>query len=164
MAPSPLARQVAADPVHWLAFAFGTGLLPVAPGTFASLFTAVAFWLVSPVPLLPLLAVIVVLTVGGIWICGESSRRLGVHDHGGIVLDEVIGMLLTLTVVGDHRRWIIFAFFAFRVFDVWKPWPVSFADRRVTGGLGIVLDDVLAAAYAAAMVWVAQSGWSVLVQ
>ena len=144
-----LARTVVRDPVHWLAFGFGAGLLPIAPGTWASLFTALIFWLVAPLPTPEFLAVIAVLFVAGVWICGESARRIGVHDHGGIVLDEVVGMLLTLLVVSHEIIWIGVAFLFFRIADVWKPWPIRDVDHRLSGGLGIMLDDVLAAIYAA---------------
>jgi phosphatidylglycerophosphatase A len=97
--PENLVSTVMRDPVHLLAFGLGAGLLPIAPGTWGSLFTALVFWFFAPVNLFILLGISSVLFVLGIWICGTSSRRLGVHDHGGIVLDEVVGMLLTLTVV-----------------------------------------------------------------
>jgi len=92
----------------------------------------------------------------GVWICGESARRIGTHDHGGIVFDEVVGMLLTLVVARPEPLWIGVAFLCFRVFDIWKPWPIRDVDHRVSGGLGIMLDDVLAALYAAAAVFVLQ--------
>jgi len=154
--PDNLARIVARDPVHWLAFGLGTGLLPIAPGTWGSLATALAFWAVAPVDTLVLLGVTAVLLVAGIWICGESARRIGVHDHGGIVLDEVVGMLLTLVVARPEPLWIGVAFLCFRAFDIWKPWPIRDLDHSLSGGLGIMLDDVLAAAYAAAAVLLLQ--------
>jgi len=144
-----LAPTVFRDPVHFLAFGFGSGLLPIAPGTWGSFFTALVFWLFAPVDIFVLLGISTLLFLAGIWICGVSSRRLGVHDHGGIVWDEIVGMLLTLTVVRPEPLWIAVAFFAFRVFDVWKPWPIRDVDHSLSGGLGIMLDDVLAAAYAA---------------
>lgn len=150
--PENLVRVVARDPVHWIAFGFGTGLLPRAPGTWGSLATALVFWLVAPVDALVLLTVSTALFFAGIWICGESARRLGVHDHGGIVLDEVVGMLLTLVVARPEPLWIGVAFLCFRAFDIWKPWPIRDLDHSLAGGLGIMLDDVLAAVYAAAAV------------
>jgi len=144
-----LTQVVVRDPVHWLAFGFGAGLLPVAPGTWASLFTAIVFWFIAPLPTIAFTAVIVSMFVIGIWICGESARRIGVHDHGGIVFDEIVGMLLTLTVVSHEPIWIAVAFLLFRIADIWKPWPIRDVDHRLAGGLGIMLDDVLAAFYAA---------------
>jgi len=147
--PKDLLRVVATDPVHWLAFGLGSGLLPKAPGTWGSLMTVLVYWWVAPVTLIPLLVFTIVLAVAGIWICGESARPLGVHDHPGIVLDEVVGMLLVLMVVPYEPVWILLAFLLFRVADIFKPWPIRDVDHRLGGGLGIMLDDVLAAVYAA---------------
>jgi phosphatidylglycerophosphatase A len=85
-------------------------------------------------------------------ICGISARRLGVHDHGGIVLDEVVAMLMVLAVTPEGALWTALAFLAFRFMDIVKPWPIREADHSLRGGLGIMLDDVLAAVYAALVV------------
>jgi phosphatidylglycerophosphatase A len=87
----------------------------------------------------------------GIWLCGASAKRLGTHDHPGIVFDEIVAMWALLTVLPRQFLWSVAAFLLFRVLDVWKPWPIREADHRIGGGLGIMLDDVLAAAFAAAM-------------
>jgi len=154
--PQDLNRIVARDPVHWLAFGLGTGLLPRAPGTWGSLATALAYWAVAPIEWPLLLGIAAVLFVAGIWICGESARRIGVHDHGGIVFDEVVGMLLTLVVARPEPLWIGVAFLCFRLFDIWKPWPIRDLDHSLSGGFGIMLDDALAAVYAAAVVFTLQ--------
>jgi len=99
--------------------------------------------------MLPVLAVAFAL---GCVICGTSAQRLGVHDHGGIVFDEIVAMLLVLCVTPRTPGWTLAAFLLFRVFDVAKPWPIREADHRIPGGLGIMLDDVLAAVYAALVV------------
>ena len=147
--PEGLDRKVWRDPVHLVAFGFGSGLLPYAPGTWASLFTAIAFWFLPAMSLPVYLGMVAVLFLFGVWVCGESARRLNEHDFQGIVWDEVVGMLLTLTVVGHDPIWILVAFCWFRIMDVWKPWPIRDVDHSLTGGLGIMLDDVLAAVYAA---------------
>jgi len=157
-----LTRDVVRDPVHWLAFGFGSGLLPIAPGTWASLFTAIVFWLVAPLPTIDFTVVIVAMFIVGIWICGESAQRIGVHDHGGIVFDEIVGMLLTLTVVSHEPVWIAVAFVLFRIADIWKPWPIRDVDHRLAGGLGIMLDDVLAAFYAALVTLLMQRLFAVI--
>ena len=144
-----LFRQVAADPVHWLAFGFGAGLVPFAPGTWGSAVAALGYWLVAPVPTAGLAVTLVIMFTAGVWICGVSARRLGVHDHSGIVWDEIVGMLLVLMFLPAEPLWIAAAFLAFRLFDIWKPWPIRDLDHSVHGGLGIMLDDVLAAVYAA---------------
>jgi len=144
-----LIQKVLKDPVHWPAFGFGLGLAPVAPGTFGSLLGLPLWWfgwqLGTPVYLGLCLLVFVV----GIWICGESAKRLGVHDHGGIVWDEVAGMMLTLTFVEPSLLAGLLGFGLFRLMDITKPWPIRDIDHRLEGGLGIMLDDVLAAVYAA---------------
>jgi len=145
-----LIRVVVRDPVHWPAFGFGLGLMPFAPGTFGSLL-GVPLWWFTPSVLWIQLLVAIVTFLAGIWICGESARRIGVHDHGGIVWDEVVGMYLTLLVVPPEIPWIIASFLAFRLFDIVKPWPIRDLDHRLQGGLGIMLDDVMAALYAACL-------------
>lgn len=145
-----LVRTVLRDPVHWPAFGFGLGLMPVAPGTFGSLLGIPLWWLTPPVLWIQLLVGALAL-IAGIWICGESARRIGVHDHGGIVWDEVVGMYLTLLVVPREVGWIAASFLAFRLFDIAKPWPIRDLDHRLQGGLGIMLDDVMAALYAACL-------------
>ncbi|MDH3977785.1 MAG: phosphatidylglycerophosphatase A [Gammaproteobacteria bacterium] len=151
-----LVKKVARDPVHWLAFGFGSGLLPGAPGTWGSLVAVLLFLVIPPLPPLALLLICVPLFVVGIWICGESAKRIGVHDHGGIVWDEIVGMLLVLAFVLPEPLWIAAAFGLFRLFDIWKPWPIRQLDHSLSGGLGIMLDDALAAGYAALILIVLQ--------
>lgn len=145
----PGAREVLSDPVHLVSFGLGTGLLPRAPGTWASAATALAWWLLPTPGLAVHLLLVAVLLLAGVWFCGESERRLGRKDHPGIVLDEVVGMLATLLVVPDTPGWILVALIAFRIMDIRKPWPIRELDHRLPGGWGIMLDDVLAAVYAA---------------
>lgn len=135
--------------MHWLAFGFGAGLAPIAPGTWGSALAAIVYWLIAPLPATILATAVVLMSVAGIWICGTSAKRLGVHDHSGIVWDEIVGMLVVLAFLPPDPAWIIAAFLAFRLFDIWKPWPIRDLDHSVPGGLGIMLDDILAAAYAA---------------
>ena len=148
-APDNLARTVLKDPVHILAFGFGTGLAPFAPGTFGSLPGLLLFWLTVDFGLYVQLAIAVAMTVAGVWICGESAKRIGVHDHGGIVWDEIVGMYVTLLVAPFSVAGWVLAFVLFRVMDIVKPWPIRDLDHRMRGGLGIMLDDLAAALYAA---------------
>ena len=144
-----LARQVMTDPVHILAFGFGTGLAPVAPGTVGSVLGVLLAWLTLDLGLMTQIACAVAISVAGIWICGESARRLGIHDHGGIVWDEIAGMYVVL-IVAPTTVWAwILAFGLFRAFDIVKPWPIRDLDHRLHGGVGIMLDDLVAALYAA---------------
>ena len=154
----PPAGLVLGTPVHLLAFGLGSGLSPVAPGT-AGTIAAIPLWLLLqwlPAPLY--IALLAVLFGFGCWVCGESARLLGVHDYGGIVFDEVVGLLVTCLpllpafhqVHPGHYWWtLLAAFLLFRLFDIWKPWPIAWFDRRVESGFGIMLDDLLAAIYAA---------------
>ncbi len=145
-----LVARVLRDPVHWPAFGFGLGLAPFAPGTFGSLLGIPLWWMTPPLWWVQL-SVAAVTFLAGIWLCDVSSRRLGVHDHSGIVWDEVVGMYLTLLVVPREALWILASFALFRLFDIWKPWPIRDLDHRLRGGLGIMLDDVIAALYAAVL-------------
>ena len=136
------------DPVHILAFGFGTGLSPVAPGTVGSLVGVLFAWLTIDLGISVQLVVAAAIILSGIWICGESARRIGVHDHGGIVWDEIAGMYVTLLLAPPTiTAWIV-AFGLFRLFDIIKPWPIRDLDHRLKGGLGIMLDDLAAALYA----------------
>jgi len=142
-------KAVVRDPVHILAFGFGTGLAPKAPGTVGSLPGMLLAYLTVSWGTEWKLGVVMVLIVGGIWICGESARRLNSHDHPGIVWDEIAGMYITLQVVPTQITWWALAFGLFRLFDIWKPWPIRDLDHRLAGGSGIMLDDLVAALYAA---------------
>ena len=97
------------------------------------------------------------LVVSGIWLCGESARRIGVHDHGGIVWDEIAAMYIVLMAAPPTVAGWALAFVAFRFFDIVKPWPIRDLDHRIHGGLGIMLDDLVAALYAAVLL--AFYGW-----
>jgi len=146
---TPLWKTVIGDPVHVLAFGFGSGLAPQAPGTFGSIPGVLLAWLTLPLGLDWRLGIAMVLILTGIWICGESARRLGTHDHPGIVWDEITGMYLTLLVAPTGVAAWALAFGLFRLFDIWKPWPIRDLDHRLAGGTGIMLDDLVAALYAA---------------
>jgi phosphatidylglycerophosphatase A len=157
MAPS--IRTVLTSPVHLLAFGLGTGLAPRAPGTFGTLLGLPLWWLLSGLNPYAYLAITAALFVFGCWLCGESARRLGEHDVPGIVFDEVVGFLVTaiplLPAFGpmNFPMWacLAAAFAVFRLFDIWKPWPIRRLDAEVGGGFGIMLDDLAAGLYGAAM-------------
>lgn len=147
-------REVAlATPSGFLAFGFGSGLSPLAPGTAGSLAALVPALALTAVPLWAGAAVVMLAFLVGIYLCGKTARRLGVHDHGGIVWDEFVGLWLVLLVVPLQPAWWLAGFVLFRVFDILKPWPIRWLDQRVAGGFGIMLDDVLAAVYAMVVLW-----------
>jgi phosphatidylglycerophosphatase A len=151
------ARTVMTDPVHLLAFGFGLGLAPKAPGTVGTLLGVVFAWLALDLDLMVQIGIGVAMFIVGIWICGDSSKRIGQHDPGGIVWDEIAAMYLTLLVAPTTITAWILAFVLFRVFDIVKPWPIRDLDHRMGGGLGIMLDDLVAALYAAILL--ALYGW-----
>jgi phosphatidylglycerophosphatase A len=150
-ADAGLGRKVLRDPVLLLAFGLGTGLSPRAPGTFGSLLGVLLAWVTLPLPLNLKLVFGLVLFAAGIWLCGDAARRIGVHDHPGIVWDEIVAMYLVLLALPLSVPFWIAGYLSFRLFDIWKPWPIRDLDHRLGGGLGIMLDDLLAALYAASL-------------
>jgi phosphatidylglycerophosphatase A len=153
-------RALLSTPAGWLACGFGSGLAPVAQGTFGSLAALLPWLWLRDLPL-PVYAVVLLAGFAvGVWACDVAGRSLGVDDHRSLVWDEFIGQwiaLLPLLVpallpAGGMRWWIVSAgFVLFRLFDVWKPWPIRWLDRRVKGGFGVMIDDVIAGVFAAAM-------------
>lgn len=139
------------NPVHFLAFGLGSGASPRAPGTAGTLAAVPLWYLLSQTPLVIYLLLVLLAFVIGIWLCGRTSRDLGVHDHGGIVWDEFVGYWITMIAVPVDWVWALAGFILFRLFDILKPWPIGPVDKRVHGGLGIMLDDVLAGVMAAAV-------------
>jgi len=144
--PAALLRQ----PACALAFGFGAGFAPRAPGTFGALLGLPLAAALTQVPLSVAAFVLLLLGVLGVWCCDIAGRRLGVSDHSAIVWDEVVGMALTLLAVPLAWRHYLLGFALFRAFDILKPWPVGALDRQVGGGLGVMLDDVAAGLLAGA--------------
>ncbi|MCU7802969.1 MAG: phosphatidylglycerophosphatase A [Candidatus Thiodiazotropha sp. (ex Lucinoma borealis)] len=136
-------------PMHLLAFGFGSGLMPKAPGTFGTLVGIPLYLVIEPLPQSYYLMLVLLAFVAGIWICQKTSDDLGVHDHGGIVWDEIVGYLVTMAFAPAGWVWILVGFLLFRLFDIVKPWPIRWIDRKVDGGFGIMLDDLLAGIFAA---------------
>jgi len=136
------------NPIHLLALGFGSGAIPKAPGTFGTvigvLFYIPMSYLNTPVYLL----LVAFMFVAGIYICGKTAKDFGVHDHGAIVWDEVVGYLVTMAFVPFSWIAVVVGFILFRIFDIWKPWPINLLDEKVHGGLGIMLDDVIAGLFA----------------
>ena len=132
------------NPVHFLAFGLGSGAAPWAPGTVGTLAAIPFFLLMQPLALPWYGAILLVTSLIGIYLCGKTSEDMGVHDHGGIVWDEFVGYWLTMFAAPPGWLWIVIGFVLFRLFDIIKPWPISWADKKVAGGLGIMLDDILA--------------------
>jgi phosphatidylglycerophosphatase A len=138
---------VFSHPAHALAFGFGTGLVPWAPGTFGTLLGWALAWALGAMQPAPLFAAAAVLFLVGLWACGVTGRNLGVSDPGAIVWDEVVAFFLVLAILPRELAWQVAAFVAFRVFDIVKPPPIRAFERRFRGGFGVMFDDVLAAGY-----------------
>jgi phosphatidylglycerophosphatase A len=138
---------VFSHPAHAVAFGFGTGLVPWAPGTFGTLLGWGLAWLLGALQPAPLVAAAGVLFLVGLWACGVAGRNLGVSDPGAIVWDEVVAFFLVLAIVPRELLWQVAAFVAFRVFDIVKPPPIRAFERRFRGGFGVMFDDLLAAGY-----------------
>jgi len=137
------------NPVHFLALGFGSGLAPKAPGTFGTLAALPLVWLLSSYASFSLYVFITCLVcIGGIWICDKTANDMQVHDDSSIVWDEVAGMLITMLAVPISWQTMLAGFLLFRVFDILKPWPISYLDKQVHGGFGIMIDDVLAGVFA----------------
>lgn len=149
-------RQVFGDPVHFFAFGFGAGLAPVAPGTFGTLVAVPVELLLRPLGLGVRIGVVVVICLIGIWLCGESARRLDAHDHPGIVWDEIAGYLLAMLAAPAGWPWVVAGFLLFRLFDILKPWPIRELDHGIGGGAGIMLDDIVAGLFAGALLLAAR--------
>ncbi|REL30203.1 phosphatidylglycerophosphatase A family protein [Thalassotalea euphylliae] len=137
------------DPVQFLALGFGSGLAPKAPGTFGTL-AAIPLYLLMANYLTTNAYLIVtsLVSLAGIWICDKAAKSVNVHDHPAIVWDEIAGFLITMLFVPLSLTNVVLGFLLFRIFDIVKPWPISIADKKVHGGLGIMLDDILAGAIA----------------
>lgn len=146
---NPPLRHLLRDPIMLLGFGFGSGLSPLMPGTAGTLAAIPIYYLLLFIPWWGYLAAVVVALILGIYICGITTRKLGVHDHGGIVWDEFVGFWITMIGAPAGWIWVLLGFLLFRVFDMVKPWPIRWLDRNVHGGFGIMLDDVAAGCAAA---------------
>ena len=137
------------NPAHFLSFGFGSGYMPFAPGTFGTLAAIPVFLLLSQFSVTAYVVISLGMALLGIVLCSYTSRALNVHDHGGIVWDEIVGYLITMFLVPVSLVNIVIGFALFRLFDIWKPWPIRQLDKNIHGGLGIMLDDVIAGVFAA---------------
>ena len=140
-----LSRKVWQDPFYFIAFGFGSGLMPFAPGTWGTLAAMPVYLLIAGFSWQVYLILTLAAFFFGISVCDKVSSELGVHDYSGIVWDEVVGYLLTMFLAPLSILWMVVGFLLFRLFDIWKPQPIRYIDKYVHGGLGIMLDDVLAA-------------------
>ena len=149
----PTFKFLIVHPAHFFALGFGSGLAPKAPGTFGTLVGFPLFWLISSYAHSTQLTIIAVLFLIGIYLCDITGKALGVSDHGSIVWDEIVAVMLVLTVTPQYWAGWIVAFCLFRLFDIWKPFPIRQFDAKLKNGFGVMFDDLLAAIYTIASMW-----------
>lgn len=135
------------NPLHLLSLGFGSGLAPKAPGTAGTALALLPYWFIAQLPLGWYLAVVAGAFALGIYLCHYTGKALGVADHPGIVWDEFVGLWVTMIAAPPSWQWIVTGFVLFRLFDIWKPWPIKTVDKSVKGGFGVMLDDLLAGIY-----------------
>lgn len=135
-------------PTGFLAFGFGSGLAPFAPGTFGTMAAIPLYYLLAMLSWPYYISAVILAFLLGVYLCEQASNSLGVHDHGGIVWDEFVGMWLTLFLIPNQWYWVLLGFVLFRFFDIVKPFPIKWLDKKVKGGFGIMIDDVIAGVFA----------------
>lgn len=134
-------------PVHFLAYGLGAGLIPFAPGTMGTVVAIPLFWVMAPLSALSYAAITTALGLAGILICGQTARDLGLHDPGVIVWDEIVGYLVAMYLLPRDGRWVMAGFVLYRLFDVWKPFPIRVLEQELGVGTGIMADDIVAGLY-----------------
>jgi|TARA_B110000438_G_scaffold116868_1_gene114279 phosphatidylglycerophosphatase A len=144
-APSSVWR----NPIHFVAYGFGSGAIPIAPGTAGTLVAVIIYLLLPQISPLIYVSLLLISFVFGVWICGKTAQDIGIKDPSGIVWDEFVGYWITMFMAPSGWIWVIIGFVLFRLLDIVKPWPIKWADKQIGGGMGIMLDDVLAGIMAA---------------
>ncbi len=153
-------EQISDNALYYAAFGFGAGFAKKAPGTVGTVMGIPVYLLTSAGGFPVFVVLTLIFSLLGIYICGETAKALGVHDHPGIVWDEIVGFMVTMLFVPFSWSAVLVGFILFRFFDIIKPWPISYIDRHVSGGLGIMLDDLLAGLFSALLLsWIYSSGW-----
>ena len=130
-----------------MAYGFGTGLAPFAPGTFGSLVGVALFWVMASLGAGTYVGIVVVLFIAGIFICGQTARDTSAVDPGFIVYDEIVGFMVAMYLMPREWRWIAAGFIIYRIFDIWKPFPINIVEEKLTLGIAIMADDVIAGIY-----------------
>jgi phosphatidylglycerophosphatase A len=158
----PNIRFLLSHPTHFLSLGFGSGLAKVAPGTFGTLVGLPLFWIISNYSIPVQLLIIAIMFAIGIYFCAFTGKAIGVVDHGSIVWDEIVAVMLVLTFTPYQWQWWLAAFLLFRLFDIWKPYPIRQLEVRYKNGFGVMFDDLLAAIYAIiclqGLIWIVSHG------
>lgn len=142
--PPPVPEKIWQDPRYFIAFGLGSGAMPVAPGTFGTLMAIPFYLLLQPLPWYAYLIFVIIFIILSAWLSDYVSRAIKVHDHPGMNIDEFAGFFVTMINAPLGFEWILLGFLLFRIFDIWKPWPIRYLDENVHGGFGMLLDDVVA--------------------
>ena len=154
----PVPRSVWTNPIHFVACGFGVGTIPWMPGTFGTLVGVALYLVLSPLPIWAYVLITAVLIVIGVFICDITNRDFGTDDHPAAVWDEIATFLIVMIAVPKTWYFILIGFLLFRFFDIVKPWPIGWIDKNIHGGVGVMLDDVVAALFSWAIlqfiVWV----------
>ncbi|RUO28071.1 phosphatidylglycerophosphatase A [Aliidiomarina sedimenti] len=153
-------RHLLKNPLHFLSLGFGSGLFPKAPGTMGTVAAIPVVWLASYLGTTGFIIATVVAFLVGIYLCGYTAKAMGEHDHPSIVWDEIAGYMVAMIAVPVSVSTLLLAFILFRIFDILKPWPIRYLDRHMHGGLGIMVDDILAGLASLAIIHaVLAMGW-----
>lgn len=140
------------NPLHFIAFGFGSGAIPIAPGTFGTLLAIPFYLAIQHLSNLNYLIVITIITILSCWLCEKVSREIAADDHQGMCIDEFVGFLVTMFAAPIGWQWILIGVILFRIFDIWKPQPIRYLDEHIHGGIGMILDDVAAGVFSAIII------------
>ncbi len=154
--PLPTPPEVWQDPIYFIGFGLGSGAIPIAPGTFGTLFAIPFYLLIATLPLFWYVIVVVLFILFSSYICDRLSKKIKLHDHPGMCLDEFAGFFVTMINAPFGWQWILLGFVLFRIFDIVKPWPINWLDEKIHGGFGMVIDDVVAGLFACVIIQIAK--------
>lgn len=151
----PVPKAVWRNPIYFFAFGLGSGAAPFAPGTFGTLAAIPCYLLLRHLSLPAYLIFVICFIIFSSWISERVSREIHEHDHPGMCIDEFAGFFVTMINAPMGWSWILLGFILFRLFDIWKPWPIRWLDRQVHGGFGMVLDDIVAGLFSFIIIQIA---------
>ena len=148
----PIPPAVWKNPLYFIAFGFGSGASPIAPGTVGTIVAIPFYLLLSQLSLTGYLFAVVAVIITSAWLCEHISKETHTHDHPGMNIDEFAGFFVTMIHAPHGWKWIILGFVFFRIFDIVKPWPINKIDENIHGGVGMVLDDVVAGIFSMVLI------------
>ncbi|OGT58525.1 MAG: hypothetical protein A3F43_05380 [Gammaproteobacteria bacterium RIFCSPHIGHO2_12_FULL_42_10] len=149
---APIPKAVWYNPLYFLAFGLGSGAIPIAPGTFGTLVAIPCYLLLRNLSLTYYILFVILFIAASSVLSDYISRKIHEHDHPGMCIDEFAGFFVTMINAPYGISWIILGFILFRLFDIWKPWPIRWIDQHINNGFGMILDDVVAGLFAMVMI------------